>query len=141
MYSHAMEDDALLAMVQCLGDEFRRREMRAHLVPLRIYWLALRHGLVRDERHGLQLTLSEDTVVEWFKLLRLPPYQNAYPVRPTGSACPTCARRDGRASQVSTERTFPDGRKMACVDCHTAWLEVEPASRLGRGSDAPPVRH
>jgi len=135
-----MDRTALLEMVQTLGDEFRRRGMRTHVAPLRIYWLALRHGLVHDEQHGLHLTLSEETVVEWFKLLRLPPYQRAYVVRPTGSRCPTCPPKEGRAGEVASERTFPDGRKMVCLDCRSAWLEMEPSSRLGRGSDAPVPR-
>lgn len=135
-----MDRAALLEMVHRLGDEFRRRQMRTHVAPLRIYWLALRHGLVHDEHHGLHLTLSEETVVEWLKVLRLPPYQDAYRVRPTGSACPFCAPRQGPAGEVSTERTFPEGRKMVCLVCHSAWLEMEPASRLGRGKDAPVPR-
>jgi hypothetical protein len=134
-----MDRAALLAMVKRLGDEFRRRGMRAHVAPLRIYWLALRHGLVQDREHALRLTLSEETVVEWLKVLRLPPYEDAYRVRPTGSACPSCVGGDTRASEVATERTFPEGRKVVCLGCRTAWLEMEP-SRLGRGSDAPVPR-
>ncbi len=140
MYSQGVDRDALLEMVQRLGDEFRRRGMRTHVTPLRIYWLALRHGLVQDEHHGLHLTLSEETVVEWLKVLRLPPYQTAYRVRPTGSTCPLCLPPQGRAGEVSTERTFPEGRKMVCLGCRSAWLEMEPASRLGRGSDVPVPR-
>jgi hypothetical protein len=133
-----MDRDTLVAMVRQLGEEFRRRDMRAHVGPLRIYWLALRHGLVRDERHALQLTLSEETVVEWFKLLRLPPYQDAYAVRPPGSACANCA--PGGSGEVAAERTFPDGRKMTCLVCHSTWLEMEGTSRMGRGSDKPSPR-
>ncbi len=131
-----MDRKALLKMVHQLGGEFRRRGMRTHVTPLRIYWLALQHGLVQGEEHGLHLALSEETVVEWFKLLRLPPYQAAYPVRPMGSACADCPAPQGRANEVTTERTFPDGRKVVCLACHTSWLELEPR-RLGRGSDAP----
>jgi hypothetical protein len=134
-----MDRAALLEMVQQLGDEFRRRQMRAHVTPLRVYWLALKHGLVHDERHGLHLTLSEESVVEWFKLLRLPPYQHAYAVRPTGASCPTCITGEGQQAEVAAERTFPDGRKMVCLGCRSAWLEVEPP-RLGRGTDAPVPR-
>ena len=132
-----MDREALLQMVHQLGGEFRRRGMRTHVTPLRVYWLALKHGLVQDEEHGLHLALSEETVVEWFKLLRLPPYQNAYPVRPTGSPCADCQAPEGRANEVTTERTFPDGRKMVCLACRTTWLELEAVSRLGRGSDVP----
>jgi hypothetical protein len=132
-----MDRDALLAMVHRLGEEFRRRDMRTHLTPLRIYWLALRHGLVQDEAHALHLTLSEETVVEWFKLLRLPPYQQAYPVRPTGAPCPACGPEGG---ELTTERTFPGGRKVVCLACRRAWLEVESSTRLSRGSDVPVSR-
>ena len=77
-----MERAELLAMVKRLGAEFRRRGMHGHLGPLRLYWLALRHDLVEAERHGLHVQLSEELVVEWFKLLRLSPYERAYPVQP-----------------------------------------------------------
>jgi hypothetical protein len=132
-----MDREALLQMVHRLGGEFRRRGMRTHVTPLRVYWLALKHGLVQDEEHALHLALSEETVVEWFKLLRLPPYQGAYSVRPPGSVCPDCPPPEGRANEVTTERTFPDGRKVVCLACRRSWLELEPSSRLGRGSDAP----
>jgi hypothetical protein len=132
-----MDRQALLEMVHRLGGEFRRRGMRTHVTPLRIYWLALKHGLVQGEEHGLHLALSEETVVEWFKLLRLPPYQDAYPVRALGSACADCPPAEARSSEVTVERTFPDGRKVVCLGCRGCWLELEPSSRLGRGSDAP----
>jgi len=133
-----MDRASLLDMVQRLGEEFRRRGMRTHLAPLRIYWLALQHGLVRDERHALALTLSEETVVEWLKLLQLPPYQHAYRVRPAGSACPSCPAEE--RGEVSAERTFPEGRKMVCLECRSAWLELTPKSQLRRGSDKPVPR-
>jgi hypothetical protein len=130
-----MDRAELLAMVKRLGAEFRKRGMHGHLAPLRLYWLALRHDLVQTERHGLHVRLSEEMVVEWFKLLRLPPYEHAYPVQPPGARCPRCP--PGDAHDVVTERTFPEGRKVACVVCRTAWLELEPSTRMGRGSDAP----
>lgn len=138
MYSHpGMDRNALLGLVRRLGEEFHRRDMRTHLVPLRIYWLALRHGLVHGEGHVLHLSLSEEAVVEWFKLLRLPPYQTAYPVRPGGAACPACGPRAATDGELTTERTFPGGRKVVCLTCHSAWLEVDSPTRLGRGSDVP----
>ena len=134
MFSH-MERAELLAMVKRLGAEFRRRGMHGHLAPLRLYWLALRHDLVEAERHGLHVQLSEELVVEWFKLLRLSPYERAYPVQPPGSRCPRCPPGSGPEVEVVTQRTFPEGRKVACLVCHAAWLELEPPSRMGRGSD------
>ena len=131
-----MDRAELLAMVKRLGAEFRRRGMLGHLAPLRLYWLALRHGLVQPERHGLHVQLSEELVVEWFKLLRLPPYERAYPVQLPGARCPSCAPDEERAPEVVIERTFPEGRKVACVRCRTPWLELEPPTRMGRGSDA-----
>jgi hypothetical protein len=122
-----MERAELLSMVKRLGAEFRKRRMHGHLAPLRLYWLALRHGLVQPERHGLHVQLSEEMIVEWFRLLRLPPYERAYPVQPPGSRCPSCRPGEG---------TFPEGRKVACLACRAAWLELEPPTRMGRGSDA-----
>jgi len=110
--------------------------MHGHLAPLRLYWLALRHGLVESERHGLHVQLSEEMVVEWFKLLRLPPYERAYPVQAPGARCPQCRPGEGPATEVVTERAFPEGRKVACLTCRTVWLELEQATRMGRGSDA-----
>jgi hypothetical protein len=136
MFSNAMERAELLAMVKRLGAEFRSRGMHAHLAPLRLYWLALHHDLVQQERHGLHVQLSEEMVVEWFKLFRLPPYERAYPVHPPGARCPRCPPGEGPAAEVVIERTFPEGRKVACVLCRTAWLELEPPTRIGRGSDA-----
>jgi hypothetical protein len=132
-----MERAELLSMVKRLGAEFRKRGMQGHLAPLRLYWLALRHDLVQADRHGLHVQLSEEMVVEWFKLLRLPPYEHAYPVQAPGARCPRCARGDGPAMEmeVVTERTFPEGRKVACLACHAAWLELEPTTRMGRGTD------
>ena len=131
-----MERAELLGMVKRLGAEFRRRGMHGHLAPLRLYWLALHHGLVQQERHGLHVQLSEEMVVEWFKLLRLPPYERAYPVQSPGARCPQCKPGEGPAAEVVTERTLPEGRKVACLACRTAWLELEPPTRMGRGSDA-----
>jgi hypothetical protein len=131
-----MDRAELLSMVKRLGAEFRKRGMHGHLAPLRLYWLALRHGLVESDRHGLHVQLSEEMVVEWFKLLRLPPYERAYPVQSPGARCPQCRPGEGPATEVVTERTFPEGRKVACLGCRTAWLELEPPTRMGRGSDA-----
>jgi len=37
--------------------------------------------------------------------------------------------------EVVTEQTFPEGRKVACLACRAAWLELEPTTRMGRGMD------
>ena len=45
----------------------------------------------------------------------------------------------GRVVEVEAtivNRTFPEGRKVACLACRAAWLELEPTTRMGRGSDA-----
>ena len=134
--SDAMDRAELLAMVKRLGTEFQRRGMHAHLAPLRLYWLALRHDLVDGETHGVHVQLSAELVVEWFKLLRLAPYADAYPVQAPGAPCPRCPPRPGGAAghavEVVTERTFPEGRKVACLHCRTAWLELDPPPRMRR---------
>jgi hypothetical protein len=55
-------------------------------------------------------------VVEWFRVLRLPPHQWDYSVRRLEpvSALPGPA---GHAVEVKTGLTFPEGRKAVCTVC------------------------
>ena len=136
-----METRELLNMVRQLGREYRKRGMSTHLPALRVYWLALQHELTQRQRHQLDVSYSEDLVTEWFKLLRLEPFASAYPILRAGSPCPNCPRQEGHAVEVITEKTFPDGRKVICMRCRAAWLELEAPNwvqRVGRGGTGTP---
>jgi hypothetical protein len=120
-----MDRSRLLALVATLGHAFLRRGMGGHVRALRLYFLALRHGLTRGERHVVKLEWSQDAVLEWLRVLRVPPYQDDYPVRPRGSRCRGCAPEPGHPVQTSTLLTFEGGAKMGCRGCAECWLELD----------------
>jgi len=113
----SMERAKLLELVVALGCEFSRRGMPDHCDRLRLYYLALRHGL-DSTRHRVEIHWDETLVVEWMRLLRLPPYQDHYPLRDTTS-CATCESRPGT---VVTKGVFPGGAKLECLQCGAQWL-------------------
>jgi len=114
----------LLACVARLGEEFRRRGMREHVRRLRLYFLAVRHGLLKGPNE-LDVRWSESHVVEWMKAFRLPPFEAALEVRPPGGGCPRCGLAQGTVPSGRTELVFPGGAKLRCQSCGGAWLELE----------------
>jgi hypothetical protein len=119
-----MQRDELLQHVVRLGRAFTGRGMEAHARMLRLYYLALRHGLA-SPRQPLRLSISADAVIEWLKTLRVPPFEATYPVRPRGTGCASC-RPGGQAPMLVTEVVFPGGARMRCNTCGAVWLEQEP---------------
>lgn len=120
-----MERLALMGWVAALGRAFGRLGMKAHVRALRIYFLALRHGLTTGERHAVKVDFNEEAITEWLRVLRLPPFERAYPVRPRGSTCGRCPRGEGHPVETSTLLTFSGGAKMGCRACGEVWLELE----------------
>lgn len=112
-----MDRIRLLELVVALGVEFSRRGMREECRRLRLYYLAIKHGLAA-EHHRVQLHWDEDLIVEWLRLLRLSPFEHHYPVR-TDMACDRCEYRPGR---VVTKAIFPGGSKLECLECGGQWL-------------------
>jgi hypothetical protein len=112
-----MDRARLLELVVALGGEFSRRGMMDHCDRLRLYYLALRHGL-DSTRHRVELHWDEGIVIEWMRLLRLPPYQDHYPLRES-NACAACESRPGT---VVTKGVFPGGAKLECLQCGAQWL-------------------
>lgn len=120
-----MATEDLLQRVERLGREFVRRGMDAHARKLRIYYLAVRHRLASPLTGEVDVRWSEERVLEWLKLLRLPPYESAYPVRPRGAGCPRCEKSTNDRTALHTEQTFPGGSKMSCHACGAMWLEED----------------
>jgi len=112
--------EELLRHVTQLGRAFRARGMNQHLRDLRVYYLALRRRLTSDK---LQLNWSEAFVIDWMKTLRVPPYENTYPLRAHGAPCPKCPTAEG--ASIVTDRLFPGGARMRCQSCGSEWLEQE----------------
>ena len=115
-----MERAQLLDLVVRLGREFSRRGMREECRRLRLYYLAIDHGLGTG-RHRVELSWDEDLVLEWLRLLRVAPYERDYPIRRTTS----CARCVNRPGTVVTVHVFPGGAKLQCLQCGAGWLRVD----------------
>jgi hypothetical protein len=120
-----MRREELLTLVERLGREFRRRGMDEHLRPLRIYYLALRHGLTGGK---LEVSWSAQHTLDWLQTLRLPPFEDALPVRPERSPCPKCGWRKAggmEATLAAVRRLeFPGGARSECLGCGERWLET-----------------
>ena len=121
-----IDRDQLLDFVVALGCEFSRRGMPDHCQRLRLYYLALVHGL-DTSRHRVEVHWDEDLVIEWMRLLRLPPHRDHYPLRDT-TACGRCESRPGT---VVTKGVFPGGAKLECLQCGAQWILHHRGSRGG----------
>jgi len=112
----------LLEHVAALGREFARRGMREHAQRLRVYYLAVKKGLVAPS-NDLDIKWSEPFVVEWLKILQVAPFANSYQVRARGSRCARCPAAKNEAATLHTELNYPGGSKMRCQACGAVWIE------------------
>ena len=110
-----------------LGDAFVRRGMAAHARLLRLYWLAMRHGLLGPDGK-LEVRLTREGLLEWLRTLRVPPFHAAYAVQRRGEGCRACAA-SGAQPTVLTDAVFPGGARMRCRTCGSVWLEDDDAPR------------
>ncbi len=110
--------------VQVLGRAFVRRGMREHAEKLRVYYLALRKGLTEGPQEKLEVKWSAPFVRDWMRTLRLPPYQNDFPLRSRGAGCFRCPRSVNTAASVHLELSLPTGARMRCQSCGAVWLEA-----------------
>lgn len=125
----AVRRGELLKVVGALGREFVHRGMHVHAAKLRLYYVALRRGWASSHRSKVDVHWSEDLVIEWCKILQLPPYQHAYPVRTPHSRCSRCKDRpNNEGGSFQTESTFPGGWKVRCSNCGEVWLVLETKS-------------
>ncbi len=104
---------ARLALAERVGLSPRRHGLLRHVENLRRYYATVRAG--REPSYG---EWNDALVVEWAKILRLSPYEGAYPVRPRMSKC-ACAD-----PKMFTQLVWPEGSKHACSGCQDAWLEL-----------------
>jgi hypothetical protein len=112
-----------LDLVRRLGKEFVRRGMRREAAALRLYFIALRAGLVEGPDAQLEaVTWSQRTTEEWLRLLRLPPWENAYPLGTRGTPCRRCKPGKGGLPAAIEEKLWPRGALMRCSGCGWRWL-------------------
>ena len=110
-----MSDDlaARLALAERVGLELRRHGLLKHVEHLRRYYSTVRTGHTPAAGEW-----TNGMVVEWAKILRVPPHEGAYPVRPRMSKC-ACA-----SPKLYTEMVWPGGCKSTCSNCRDTWLEL-----------------
>jgi len=104
---------ARLALAERVGLALRRLGMLKHVEHLRRYY-----ATVRARRSTAPGEWNDAHVVELAKILRVPPYEGAYPVRPRMSEC-ACP-----SPKTYTQAVWPEGSKHACSECHDVWLEL-----------------
>src|SRR5512146_243652 len=102
-----MHREELLPLVVELGRALRERGMQAHLAKLRVYYFAVQRGLTSGA-HELDVRWSERFVLDWLKTLRVPPFEDAIPVRPRASGCETFFN-DAATTEIYTDGVFPGG--------------------------------
>ena len=108
-----MPADTRLALAERVGLELRRLGMMKHVERLRRYYADVRAG--RAPASG---EWTDDMVTEWAKILRVPPYEGAYPIKPRMARC-ACP-----SPKTYTQTVWPGGCKSSCSGCHEVWLEL-----------------
>jgi hypothetical protein len=141
-----MDRRALLELVELLGKEFERREMRSHLETLRLYYVALQKHL--DRRGSVRVAWDEEMTIEWLGMLRVPPHDQRYPVRPREYRCmctaPARSTGTGDWSHIgkgsaATLTVFPGGYLTRCNDCDAKWLVLDAPAGADATSGWPPT--
>jgi hypothetical protein len=121
----------LLAIAPDLDREFRRRGMEVHARELRLWMLARRQG--RNPRDGW----SDAFVLEWLRLMRVPPHHTHYIVRRLGDPCPDCATRPEHGSAATfTCVSWEGGQLTECLRCRAVWISEAPPRASLAGSAA-----
>lgn len=131
-----MDVTELDALVRAVGHEFHKRKMADHLRPLRLYWLALNHGLLPSSRL-LRVDWDARLTEEWAKLFKLPGHK-PYPEKPRGSRCP-CETTQGHPVDTHTAMTLPWGIKVHCRACGSQWIENDPRRPQDGGAAQAPA--
>jgi hypothetical protein len=126
-----VKDFDLLAASAELGQEFVRRGMVGHAADLRKFYAELRARRERRRESG-DRSWDEDMVVGWLCLLRIPPFDHVYPLRPRGEPCVACGEKGGREAPGVFVRVAAAGvRLVQCQSCGEQWLHEEAAADAG----------
>ena len=108
-------------LLRQLAAEFARRGMDEHVAQLRAYYAdhRARQRAARKQKHP---SWTEDLVLEWLMILRVPPFDHILPVLERGVPCPACRKHEG---QPYVACVFRGGCVRECRGCGARWLEVE----------------
>jgi len=129
----AQEFDFTQAVI-ALGKEFARRKMDRQLASLRRFYADLRRRqqeakrMAQDEsrRVAERASWTEQDVITWMMLLRIPPFQPPYPVLPWGARCPGCRDESKLGAATAFTRTsFPGGSVHECRHCGATWMRED----------------
>lgn len=122
-----MADLDFKAALEQLGREFTRRGMHRHAAKLRVFYA----HFLRRQRELQPREWSETIVIEWLRLLRIPPFDTVYAVVPSGTmSCPYCPP-DGEIWDRFVKRVFEGGWLAECRRCARAWVVDERARPRG----------
>lgn len=106
-----------LNLVRRVGEYFKAHSMWPHLEKCRAYY-----AHVRDGSPPLIDEWTDAFVDEWAAMLRLPPFEKTFEVRPFHSECTACGplemHHDIRAV------VFHGGALQQCLRCGGRWLEL-----------------
>lgn len=103
-----------LDLITRVGRELKRLELWDHVkLARRLY------ANVRADREPGRDEWDYEMIEEWARLLRLPPFESAYPVRPWAWRC--CEK-----PKTYTATVWPEGWKSVCETCRAAWLTLRP---------------
>jgi len=105
-----------LALTASVGQALKALGLRTHVELARAYYRRIQRGLPSPEPDAW----GHEMIVEWARLLRLPPHEHDSPVRPrgAGSKC-GCA-----TPQTYTAGVFPGGSKHVCGACKFTFVPV-----------------
>jgi hypothetical protein len=104
-----------------LGQEFRRRGMKAQARKLRLFYLATKYGLL-DRRDTLEVHWSDELCVQWMQALRVPPHEHDLVERPRGATCRPCSTT-GATPSKRTVHVWEGGARFRCATCGDEWVE------------------
>lgn len=132
MRRHCVSSVVGLPLLRSLWGAFAKRGMRGHLRNVRLYALALRHGLLETDG-ALRASLTREDILEWMRVLAVPPFHLVYERRPRGAPCPVCGPAPASHLSPQVSMAFPGGERARCPRCSAVWVaEAPPAWRARR---------
>jgi hypothetical protein len=107
-----------------VGRHLRAAGMIHHVALARRYWAEVRADVPPDDERarGFNGHWTRAMIVTWAGILKIPPYENLYPVHPRGIDARKCA---GEVASTFTAAVFPWGAMHTCSRCRQSWLELD----------------